>query len=83
MKLPTKFNTDGGMIYEIPMVARDGTIHHDTQFSYTDRLSQFLLIYASINKSMHRCVSITTMFYSMHERFKNIFVKIMWLHSIT
>ena len=25
VKLPTKFNTDGGMIYGIPMVARDGT----------------------------------------------------------
>ena len=37
MKLPTKLNTDGGMIYEITMVARDGTIlydNHDTQCSY-------------------------------------------------
>ena len=30
VKLPTKFNTDGGMIYGIPMVARDGTILYDT-----------------------------------------------------
>ena len=26
----TKFNTDDGMIYGIPMVARDGTILYDT-----------------------------------------------------
>ena len=29
VQLPTKFNTDGGMIYGIPMVARDGTILYD------------------------------------------------------
>ena len=30
VKLPTKFNTDGRMIYGIPMVARDETIFYDT-----------------------------------------------------
>ena len=45
MKLPPKFNTDGGIIYGIPMVARDGTIlmiHHDKQCSrYIDSANSY------------------------------------------
>ena len=37
----TKFNTDGRMIYGIPMVARDGTVLYDTQCSYIDSANSY------------------------------------------
>ena len=38
---------------------------------------QIIPVDALINIPMHRCVLITTVFCTMHERFEHIFVKIM------
>ena len=44
---------NGGMIYGIPMVvARDGTIHHDTQCSYSIAVYQSLQCFVQCMKGL-------------------------------